>query len=463
MIEFASDLDELRPRITVIGVGGAGGNAVANMMAGDVTGVDFVVANTDAQALQASPASRVMQLGRKTTQGLGAGSRADLGRAAAEESIAEIDTMLEGVHMCFIAAGLGGGTGTGAAPVIAKAARDKGILTVGVVTKPFTFEGSRRARIADLGLEELQLHVDTLLVIPNQNLFRIAGPDTTFKAAFDLADEVLQQGVRGITDLMTMPGMINLDFADVRTIMANRGKAMMGSGEASGDDRAIRATEQAISNPLLDDALKGARGLIISITGGSDLRLMEVDEVAHHIKDMVDPDADIVWGSAFNENLEGRIRVSVVATGIDTVALPHAQAAPQFPPAPAQAAATRIAALRPIEAFARQQPELGLARAGAAQPVRDEATDEELLLTVERILALVPPEGAGDFATLDPFAVEAATAIQTPAMPIRGPSLFERMAMVARGRGRDVCEIAPPFGDLQRGGEWTNQRIARVA
>jgi cell division protein FtsZ len=463
MIEFASDLDELRPRITVIGVGGAGGNAVANMMAGDVTGVDFVVANTDAQALQASPASRVMQLGRKTTQGLGAGSRADLGRAAAEESIAEIDTMLEGVHMCFIAAGLGGGTGTGAAPVIAKAARDKGILTVGVVTKPFTFEGSRRARIAELGLVELQLHVDTLLVIPNQNLFRIAGPDTTFKAAFDLADEVLQQGVRGITDLMTMPGMINLDFADVRTIMANRGKAMMGSGEASGDDRAIRATEQAISNPLLDDALKGARGLIISITGGSDLRLMEVDEVAQHIKDMVDPDADIIWGSAFSADLEGRIRVSVVATGIDTVALPHAQAAPQFPLTPAQAAATRIAALRPIEAFAPQQPELGLARAGAEQPVGHEAIDDELLLTVERILTLVPPEGVGEFATLDPFAVEAATALQTPTMPIRGPSLFERMAMVARGKGRDVSEDAPPFGDFQRGAEWTNQRIARVA
>ncbi|MEA3044706.1 MAG: cell division protein FtsZ [Sphingomonadales bacterium] len=463
MIEFASDLDELRPRITVIGVGGAGGNAVANMMAGDVTGVDFVVANTDAQALQASPASRVMQLGRKTTQGLGAGSRADLGRAAAEESIAEIDTMLEGVHMCFIAAGLGGGTGTGAAPVIAKAARDKGILTVGVVTKPFAFEGLRRARIAELGLEELQLHVDTLLVIPNQNLFRIAGPDTTFKAAFDLADEVLQQGVRGITDLMTMPGMINLDFADVRTIMANRGKAMMGSGEASGDDRAIRATEQAISNPLLDDALKGARGLIISITGGSDLRLMEVDEVAQHIKDMVDPDADIIWGSAFNADLEGRIRVSVVATGVDTVALPQAQAAPQFPPIPAQAAATRIAALRPIEAFVPQQTELGLARAAAAQPVGDETPHDELLLTVEGILTLVPPEGVGEFATLDPFAVEAATVIQIPTLPIRGPSLFERMAMVARGKGRDVSGDAPPFGDFQRGGECTNQRIARVA
>src|SRR3954465_7961047 len=301
------EVDELRPRISVIGVGGAGGNAIANMMRADVQGVDFVVANTDAQALNNSEADRRIQLGLKITQGLGAGSRPEIGRAAAEESLDEIMAALEGAHMCFIAAGLGGGTGTGAAPVIAKAARDKGILTVGVVTKPFAFEGSRRARAADQGLEELQRNVDTLIVIPNQNLFRVASPATTFKAAFDLADEVLQQGVRGITDLMVMPGMINLDFADIRTIMAGMGKGMMGPGEATGDDRAIRAAEQAISNPLLDEALKGAKGLIISIQGGEDMRLMEVDEVAMHVKELVDEEADIIWGSAFNGELEGRI------------------------------------------------------------------------------------------------------------------------------------------------------------
>ncbi len=307
MIEFErNELDELRPRISVIGVGGAGGNAVANMVRSDVQGVSFVAANTDAQALASSPAGRIIQLGRTTTQGLGAGSDAEIGKAAAEESLAEIEKMLDGAHMCFIAAGLGGGTGTGAAPVIARAARQKGILTVGVVTKPFAFEGKRRAEAAEAGLAELQREVDTLIVIPNQNLFRIASPATTFKAAFDLADEVLQQGVKGITDLMVMPGLINLDFADIRTVMANMGKAMMGTGEATGDDRAVRAAEQAIANPLLDEALKGARGLIISITGGDDMLLMEVDEVASHIKDMVDPDADIIWGSAFDPALAGR-------------------------------------------------------------------------------------------------------------------------------------------------------------
>ena len=243
---------------------------------------------------------RILQLGRMTTEGLGAGSRAEIGKAAAEESLAEIEDMLEGAHMCFVAAGMGGGTGTGAAPVIAEAARAKGILTVGVATKPFAFEGRRRAAVAEAGLEELEKHVDTLIVIPNQNLFRVASPATTFKAAFDLADDVLQQGVRGITDLMVLPGLINLDFADVRTIMANPGKAMMGTGEASGDDRAMRAAEQAIANPLLDEAMKGASGLIISITGGDDMLLMEVDEVASHIKALVDPDADIIWGSAFD-------------------------------------------------------------------------------------------------------------------------------------------------------------------
>jgi cell division protein FtsZ len=312
------EVDELRPRISVIGVGGAGGNAVANMIRADVQGVDFIVANTDAQALNTSSADRRIQLGLKITQGLGAGSRPEIGRAAAEESLEEINQALEGAHMCFLAAGMGGGTGTGAAPVIAKAARDKGILTVGVVTKPFAFEGSRRTRSADSGIEELQQHVDTLIVIPNQNLFRLANSDTTFKEAFEMADEVLQQGVRGITDLMVMPGLINLDFADVRSVMGEMGKAMMGTGEASGDNRAIEAAEKAIANPLLDGvSMKGAKGVIISIVGGEDMRLMEVDEAANHIKELVDPDANIIWGSAFNNDLDGRIRVSVVATGIE--------------------------------------------------------------------------------------------------------------------------------------------------
>ena len=312
------EVEELRPRISVIGVGGAGGNAIANMIQSEVQGVDFIVANTDAQALNHSLADRKIQLGLKITQGLGAGSRPEIGKAAAEEAIIEIEQALDGAHMCFIAAGMGGGTGTGAAPVIAKAARDRGILTVGVVTKPFSFEGARRARAAESGIDELQQHVDTLIVIPNQNLFRIANPNTTFKEAFMMADEVLQQGVRGITDLMVMPGLINLDFADVRSVMSEMGKAMMGTGESAGDNRAIEAAEQAIANPLLDGvSMKGAKGVIISITGGEDMRLMEVDEAANHIKDLVDPDANIIWGSAFNNDLDGKIRVSVVATGID--------------------------------------------------------------------------------------------------------------------------------------------------
>ncbi len=321
-IEFvAPEIDELRPRISVIGVGGAGGNAIANMIANNVQGVDFIVANTDAQALNTATADRRIQLGLKITQGLGAGSRPEIGRAAAEEAHDLVEKALDGAHMCFIAAGMGGGTGTGAAPVIAKAARDKGILTVGVVTKPFSFEGSRRMKSAEAGIAELQKHVDTLIVIPNQNLFLIANPSTTFKEAFEMADEVLQQGVRGITDLMIMPGLINLDFADVRSVMGEMGKAMMGTGEADGENRAIEAAEKAIANPLLDGvSMRGAKGVIVSIIGGEDMRLMEVDEAASHIKELVDPDANIIWGSAFNPELEGKIRVSVVATGIDAEA-----------------------------------------------------------------------------------------------------------------------------------------------
>ncbi len=321
-------VDELKPKIAVIGVGGAGGNAVANMIKAKVEGVDFIVANTDAQALNASPAEYRIQLGPDITQGLGAGSRPEVGRAAAEETIEQVKAALAGSHMCFIAAGMGGGTGTGAAPVIAQAARELNILTVGVITKPFIFEGSRRMRSADAGIEELQKHVDTLIVIPNQNLFLVANPNTTFKEAFLLADEVLQQGVRGITDLMVMPGLINLDFADVRSVMHEMGKAMMGTGEAEGDGRALEAAEKAIANPLLDGvSMQGAKGVIVSITGGEDMRLMEVDEAANYIRELVDPDANIIWGSAFNENLNGKIRVSVVATGIDSNASAVASAA----------------------------------------------------------------------------------------------------------------------------------------
>jgi cell division protein FtsZ len=320
------DVDELTPKITVVGVGGAGGNAIANMIRADVQGVDFVVANTDAQALKQSSAGHRIQLGAKITQGLGAGSRPEIGRAAAEETIDSVQKALEGAHMVFIAAGMGGGTGTGAAPVIAKAARDLGILTVGVVTKPFAFEGKRRAASAEAGINELQKYVDTLIVIPNQNLFLIANANTTFKEAFEMADEVLQQGVRGITDLMVMPGLINLDFADVRSVMQEMGKAMMGTGEADGDDRALIAAQKAIANPLLDGvSMNGAKGVIVSITGGEDMRLLEVDEAANHIRELVDPDANIIWGSAFNPELEGKIRVSVVATGIDADAQPVAQ------------------------------------------------------------------------------------------------------------------------------------------
>jgi cell division protein FtsZ len=309
---------ELRPRILVFGVGGAGGNAVNNMIESQLEGVDFAVANTDAQALTRSKTERRVQMGAAITEGLGAGARPEIGEQSAEDSLAEIMEHLAGAHMVFITAGMGGGTGTGAAPVIARAAREQGILTVGVVTKPFQFEGSRRMRIADAGIEQLQEHVDTLIVIPNQNLFRIATEKTTFAEAFQMADDVLHSGVRGITDLMVMPGLINLDFADVRAVMNEMGKAMMGTGEASGEKRATEAAHAAIANPLLDDvSLEGATGVLINITGGYDMTLYEVDEAANEIRNQVDPDANIIVGSTFDEALEGTIRVSVVATGID--------------------------------------------------------------------------------------------------------------------------------------------------
>ncbi len=320
-IRMQNQNNRLKPRITVVGVGGAGGNAVNNMINSHLEGCEFLVCNTDAQALEGNSSTHKIQLGVNVTRGLGAGANPEVGRAAAEESIEEILSILEGSNMVFVTAGMGGGTGTGAAPVIAQAAREAGILTIGVVTKPFHFEGSHRMKLAENGIAELQKHVDTLIIIPNQNLFRIANEKTTFSDAFRMADEVLQSGVRGVTDLMVMPGLINLDFADIRAVMAEMGKAMMGTGEASGERRAVEAAEAAISNPLLDDiSMKGARGVLINITGGLDMTLFEVDEAANRIRDEVDPDANIIFGSTFDEALEGTMRVSVVATGIEVEA-----------------------------------------------------------------------------------------------------------------------------------------------
>ncbi len=311
--------DNLHPKITVLGVGGSGGNAVNNMINANLEGVDFLIANTDAQALQISKCPNKIQLGLNSTRGLGAGMRPDIGKQAAEEAIQEITEKLDGSHMLFVAAGMGGGTGTGAAPVIAKLARERGILTVGVVTKPFHFEGSQRMKLAEKGIDELQQYVDTLLTIPNQNLFRIANEKTTFSDAFKMADDVLYAGVRGVTDLMVQPGMINLDFSDVKTVMSEMGKAMMGTGEASGEGRSVAAAEAAIANPLIDDvSLKGAKGLIINITGGKDITLYEVDEAANRIKQEVDEEANIIYGTTCDERLDGLVRVSIVATGIDS-------------------------------------------------------------------------------------------------------------------------------------------------
>ncbi len=353
---YAPPTTELKPRIVVFGVGGAGGNAVNNMIEAGLEGVEFVVANTDAQQLAFSKTDRRIQLGMTVTQGLGAGAHPEVGMSAAEESAPEIGEHLDGAHMVFITAGMGGGTGTGAAPIIAKSARERGILTVGVVTKPFHFEGRHRMRLADAGIAELQRYVDTLIVIPNQNLFRVANERTTFAEAFGMADQVLHSGVRSITDLMVLPGLINLDFADVRTVMTEMGKAMMGTGEASGEDRALMAAQNAIQNPLLDEvSLKGAKAVLVNVTGGLDMTLLEVDEACNAISDQVDPDGNIIFGAAFDPSLEGTIRVSVVATGMDgasmaaiepaarptrsTMGLPQAAPAPIATPAPVSYAA----------------------------------------------------------------------------------------------------------------------------
>jgi len=410
------DITELKPRITVFGVGGGGGNAVNNMINAGLEGVDFVVANTDAQALSMNKAERIIQMGLGVTEGLGAGSQPDVGRASAEECLDEINDHLNGTHMCFVTAGMGGGTGTGAAPVVASAARERGILTVGVVTKPFHFEGARRMRTAEAGIEELQACVDTLIVIPNQNLFRIANDKTTFADAFGMADQVLYSGVACITDLMVKEGLINLDFADVRSVMREMGKAMMGTGEASGEGRAMTAAEAAIANPLLDEtSMKGARGLLISITGGRDMTLFEVDEAATRIREEVDQDANIILGATFDESLEGIIRVSVVATGIEAQASEigapvtelraHPRPAPQpaitRPAAPlAPAASTTVASAPAASAPAPQPaapapaPKAEIASEGVSEVIRETERD---MAAFEQKAAAAPERAAPEF------------------------------------------------------------------
>ncbi|HZR89552.1 MAG TPA: cell division protein FtsZ [Bradyrhizobium sp.] len=401
------DIHELKPRITVFGVGGAGGNAVNNMITAGLQGVDFVVANTDAQALTMSKAQRVIQMGTQVTQGLGAGSQPDVGAAAAQEVIDEIRDHLSGANMAFVTAGMGGGTGTGAAPVIAKTAREMGILTVGVVTKPFHFEGARRMRTAEAGISELHKVVDTLLIIPNQNLFRVANEKTTFADAFAMADQVLYSGVACITDLMVKEGLINLDFADVRAVMREMGKAMMGTGEASGEKRALTAAEAAIANPLIDDSsMKGAKGLLISITGGKDLTLFEVDEAATRIREEVDQDANIIVGATFDEALDGVIRVSVVATGIEQSQIASRIAPPQVqqqaPAATGGTAENRLADLtarlradnqRLAERAAKleSQPPAAMPAAPVAAPTRPANVERAALAAIAAAVAPEPP------------------------------------------------------------------------
>ncbi|MCO6050003.1 cell division protein FtsZ [Mesorhizobium sp. RP14(2022)] len=414
------DITELKPRITVFGVGGGGGNAVNNMITAGLRGVEFVCANTDAQALTMSKAERLIQLGAHVTEGLGAGSQPEVGRAAAEECIDEIMDHLSHTHMAFVTAGMGGGTGTGAAPVVARAAREKGILTVGVVTKPFHFEGQRRMRTADLGIEELQKCVDTLIVIPNQNLFRLANDKTTFADAFAMADQVLYSGVACITDLMVKEGLINLDFADVRSVMREMGKAMMGTGEASGEGRAMAAAEAAIANPLLDEtSMKGAKGLLISITGGRDLTLFEVDEAATRIREEVDQDANIILGATFDEELEGVIRVSVVATGIDKTAAEIAAAPvsvrqPQPAQKPSAAAPTPQLKPAPMQDPRAMDPvteALRQAEMQAAEPQADEFRPQNKIFQA-------PPQAA-PAGHLQP--VQQAPVAQQPLPPMPAP------------------------------------------
>jgi cell division protein FtsZ len=405
---------ELKPRIVVFGVGGAGGNAVNNMIEAGLEGVEFVVANTDAQQLQFAKTDRRIQLGVQITQGLGAGAHPEVGMSAAEESFPEIGEHLDGAHMVFITAGMGGGTGTGAAPIIAKCARERGILTVGVVTKPFHFEGRHRMRLADSGIQELQRYVDTLIVIPNQNLFRVANERTTFAEAFGMADQVLHSGVRSITDLMVLPGLINLDFADVRTVMTEMGKAMMGTGEGAGEDRALMAAQNAIANPLLDEvSLKGAKAVLVNVTGGMDMTLLEVDEAANAISDQVDPEANIIFGAAFDPSLEGVIRVSVVATGMDGASIA------QIEPKPV----TRNTTTQPLIADTARapapQPDRPTARYEAARPAERPsafapAPQPEATLAAEPEIVMAAPQPEAELYYDEPVAEEPRIAQPAP-------------------------------------------------
>ena len=451
-LSIPKEEQELKPRITVVGVGGAGGNAVNNMIRSNLIGCEFVVCNTDAQATKQSLAERKIQLGVGVTRGLGAGSRPDVGRIAAEETLEEIMSSLEGSNMVFITAGMGGGTGTGAAPVIARAAREAGILTVGVITKPFHFEGSHRMRLAEAGIQELQKFVDTLIIIPNQNLFRVANERTTFADAFKMADDVLHSGVRGVTDLMVMPGLINLDFADIRSVMSEMGKAMMGTGEAEGDRRAIDAAEAAISNPLLEDvSMKGARGVLINITGGPDMTLFEVDEAANRIREEVDPDANIIFGSTFDDKLAGRMRISVVATGIDAEAL--AQPRPLIQPVlhvvsdrsrSEVASVPTAAAPVSMPAMAIEpQPAPAQAHAAEAAAIKNGPFVAPPPVEVARARPITASQPAVAPNVLNEAAMEnGGRPLQKP-VKSRGPSLFERVTGVARNREVAQTEPAP--------------------
>jgi cell division protein FtsZ len=448
-LSIPKDEHEMKPRITVVGVGGAGGNAVNNMIRSNLIGCEFVVCNTDAQALQQSSASRKIQLGIGVTRGLGAGSRPDVGRAAAEEALDEILEAMNGSNMVFITAGMGGGTGTGGAPVIARIARESGILTVGVVTKPFHFEGSHRMHIAEAGIEELQKFVDTLIIIPNQNLFRVANERTTFADAFKMADDVLHSGVRGVTDLMVMPGLINLDFADIRTVMAEMGKAMMGTGEAEGEKRATDAAEAAISNPLLEDvSMRGAKGVLINITGGLDMTLFEVDEAANRIREEVDPEANIIFGSTFDERLEGKMRISVVATGIDAEAI-----AQQRPAISLVSNRDAVSPLREATTGGYTQPVL---TQNSAQPSKQPEVESEPLpqaaaaaesaaMRNGAFIAPKPADAGGPRpAPLTQSVVPPAAAKEAAPKPKgRMPSLIERVTGVGRARATPP-EPRPP-------------------
>ncbi|HXE24514.1 MAG TPA: cell division protein FtsZ [Roseiarcus sp.] len=454
----APELRELKPRIMVAGIGGAGGNAVNNMIVSGLSGVDFIVANTDAQALTSSRAERIIQMGLQVTEGLGAGSKPEVGKAAAEEALEEIRDHLAGAHMVFVTAGMGGGTGTGAAPVIARAAREMGILTVGVVTKPFHFEGGRRMKVAETGISDLQKAVDTLIIIPNQNLFRVANEKTTFADAFAMADQVLYSGVACITDLMVKEGLINLDFADVRSIMSEMGKAMMGTGEAAGDKRAVQAAEAAIANPLLDEtSMRGARGLLISITGGNDLTLYEVDEAASRIRQEVDEEANIILGATFDSALDGVVRVSVVATGIDQESIEQIEPAGVQPRAEAFARPRAIAPLRSARTGQAEQP--AAARLGQESgplaafpeaiephPETDEAAQAEFVPPSPEQPAHRPPrmpqiEDLPQVAQNQLRAVRGEAQASVPAPETRRRSLLEKLA--AFGITRHEEEPAP--------------------